>query len=116
MPIHDVITILEFFAMLLSPCASATMVTLRWDKAEAAYLRFEQQLALLMEPKPKPVADNLHIRPYEAWTFHCTAEPLESAAEFRLRVFGPRKSRTAPPKDEIVAPAAEVKSVEIVAA
>ncbi|MDE1163552.1 MAG: hypothetical protein PW792_16635 [Acidobacteriaceae bacterium] len=116
MNLHDTLILIEFFVILLSPCVSATMVTMRWDKAEAAYLLFEEQVARLMEPKAKPVPGNLMIRPYEAWAFHCAAAPMESATEFRLRVFNPRKPRAVAAEHEIVTAVAQISSVQVAAA
>ncbi len=115
--LHDITVMLAFFAMLFSPVVSATYVSMRWDKAEAAYLRFEAQVERMMNPNRVVVPSNLCIRPYSAWArFHVEAEPLESASLFRLRVFSNGKLAAAAQQSKAVAAAVEVPLVQSAAA
>ncbi|MFC6645996.1 hypothetical protein ACFQBQ_10470 [Granulicella cerasi] len=115
--LHQLAVLFGFFGILFSPVASATWVSMRWDKAEAAYMRFEAQVARMLEPNAKTVPGNLCIRPYASWAaFHIEAEPLESASEFRLRVFGNGKLAAAAKQSQTIAATVEVPQIQTVAA
>ena len=60
---RELAVLAAFFTMLLSPCVSAFLTTLSWDRVDKAYFQFEASVAAMLAPRV-PVPANLHIRPY----------------------------------------------------